>query len=279
MEKWRDSKFRGGETLRPRAELRLAVFDDVIPAAADVSADGDGLVASRVDDIRVTRRIDDRLRQQRLPPALRFDDDGLDGVAFLQNGTEPRVVVDFHMVLQEKPFQLVHERDGIEARLVAMLFAFLRVAALRPAGGNRPDAEAWTLLRLVIDGQLDKLLADAAGDLMALSVAERQVDDDVADGRQPAERAESLQQADFGARPRGGQRRRHARDAAADHDDIISSKDINVFCRFVNGVFHKCSFQMKPAGGRLRRRGESDGVFSFIITIYSAEGLITSRTS
>ena len=127
--------------------------------------------------------------------------------------------------------------------------------------------------------QLDKFLADAAGDLMALSVAERQVDDDVADGRQPAERAESLQQADFGARPRGGQRRRHARDAAADHDDIISSKDINVFCRFVNGVFHKCSFQMKPAGGRLRRRGESDGVFSFIITIYSAEGLITSRTS
>ena len=231
-------RFRGGETLRPRAELRLAVFDDVIPAAADVSADGDGLVASRVDDIRVTRRIDDRLRHDGLPSALRFNDDGLDGVAFLQNRAETRVIVDFHMVFQQKPFQLVHERDGIEARLVAMLFAFLRVAALRPAGGNRPDTQTGPLLRLVIDGQFDKLLADAAGDLMALSVTERQIDDDVADGRQPAERAESRQQADFGARPRA-----------------------------------------EPAGGRLRRRGESDGVFSFIITIYSAEGLITSRTS
>ena len=74
--------------------------------------------------------------------------------------------------------------------------------------------------------------------LMTFSVAEWQVDDDVADGRQSAEGAEFFQQTDFGAPPRGGQCGRHARYAAADYDNIICSKNLKIFCWFVNGGFH-----------------------------------------
>ena len=100
----------------------------------------------------------------------------------------------------------------------------------------------WEVVEAARHGKANQLLGNAADDLIAAPVAERLVPADQPCRCKPAEQNAALQKQNICARSCRGNRRRDARDSAADNQHLV-------LFPFRDGDFCRCHVRCPPKNG------------------------------
>ena len=121
--------------------------------------------------LRIARSIDYSLGEDHAAPGFVFNDDALAALPAYERGGKERIIQHGHVLIEELLLKRECERRAVEARLIA-LFA-LPIGDIVAVG--------------IFDAVVQQLLGDAAYDLTAITIVQRQVDHDVTGCSKPAE--------------------------------------------------------------------------------------------
>ena len=198
-----------------------AVGERVVPAGNDVGVERFGLLTRLEAHVGVAGGVDDGFACRRKPAAFVFEDQMRDGTVGTGGCAEPRVVEDLNARIAQQLF--VGQNDGvrIEARFEAPGGTrFGRGRRVAPRFGDVLEQGFRTLFLQIVHREAQQLLGNAREHLPTAAVAQGQINRDVADRRQTAQRAEALRQQNGDAGPGCGQRRGNPRNAAAHDNDV-----------------------------------------------------------
>ena len=183
----------GAEGPRRGVQVRHSVLQVVEPGGPHVAVERFGLLAGEEAEVGVARGVDRRPAGEGRTAALVLDDHVRDAPARAFDGAEAGVVQQLDAGVEHPALESQDVGGGIELGHETSLSPRLGIAARFPAGRHAAETRRLVGPPEVVHRESQQLLADAADDLAAPAVADRQPDGHVAHRGEAAERALLLQ--------------------------------------------------------------------------------------